>query len=127
MDDIALAISSDNPITLLDLMPVLGPTTVRDSIGSVINLIGGDAWYNVTVVNDTQYFSEADYYASRLLNGVDFRAKNLEAFDSMEKNSIDLYATVRSLYLQDRKKRINNSSSSTEAMEDGDWDNLENQ
>ena len=45
----------------------------------------------------------------------------------MEKNSIDLYATVRSLYLQDRKKRINNSSGSTEAMEDGDWDTLENQ
>ena len=45
----------------------------------------------------------------------------------MEKNSMDLYATVRSLYLQDRKKRINNSSSSTEAMEDGDWDTLENQ
>ena len=45
----------------------------------------------------------------------------------MEKNSIDLYATVRSLYLQDRKKKINNSSSSTEAMEDGDWDTLENQ
>ena len=68
-----------------------------------------------------------NYYVSKGLSGVDFRAKNLEAFDSMEKNSIDLYATVRSLYLQDRKKRINNSSGSTEAMEDGDWDTLENQ
>ena len=27
--------------------------TVRDLIGSIVNLIGGDAWYNVTVVNDT--------------------------------------------------------------------------
>ena len=57
------------------VLPVLGPTTVRDSIGSVVNLIGGDAWYNVTVVNDTQYFSEADYYISRVLDGIDFRAK----------------------------------------------------
>ena len=45
----------------------------------------------------------------------------------MEKNSVDLYATVRSLYLQDRKKKINNSREKTEAMEDGDWDTLENQ
>ena len=88
---------------------------------------GGDAWYNITVENDTNYVKESDYYVSKGLSGVDFRAKNLEAFDSMEKNSIDLYATVRSLYLQDRKKKINNSSSSTEAMEDGDWDTLENQ
>ena len=33
------------------VLPVLGPTTIRDSIGSVINLVGGDAWYNVTVAN----------------------------------------------------------------------------
>ena len=39
------------------------------------------------------------------LSGVDFRAKNLEAFDAMERNSVDLYATVRSLYLQDREKK----------------------
>ena len=43
----------------------------------------------------------------------------------MEKNSVDLYATVRSLYLQDRKRKIKNSQSKTEAMEDGDWDTLE--
>ena len=82
---------------------------------------------NITVQNDTNYVNESDYYVSKGLSGVNFRAKNLEAFDSIEKNSIDLYATVRSLYLQDRKKKINNASSSTEAMEDGDWDTLENQ
>ncbi|SVC34876.1 uncharacterized protein METZ01_LOCUS287730, partial [marine metagenome] len=56
------------------ILPVLGPTTVRDSIGSLANVAGGDAWYNVTVANDTQYFNEADYYLSQLLSGVDFRA-----------------------------------------------------
>ena len=40
------------------------------------------------------YFNESDYYLSRLTTGVDFRAKNLEAFDSLEKNSIDFYASV---------------------------------
>ena len=87
----------------------LGPTTVRDTLGSMVNFSGGDAWYNVTIANDTKYFENSDYYYSRLTAGVDFRAKNLEAFDSLEKNSIDLYASVRSLYLQDRKRKIQNS------------------
>ena len=109
------------------VLPVLGPSTVRDTVGSLISMNGGDAWHNITVRNDTQYFNESDYWVSKAMSGVDFRAKNLEAFDAMEKNSVDLYATVRSLYLQDRKNKINNSSSKTEAMEDGDWDTLENQ
>ena len=112
------------------VLPVLGPSTVRDTVGSFISMNGGDVWYNITVRDDEEYvkeFKESDYWVSRVTSGVDFRAKNLEAFDSIEKNSVDLYATVRSLYLQDRKKKINNSSNSTEAMEDGDWDTLENQ
>tara|TARA_B100001248_G_scaffold7160_1_gene4945 strand:+ start:1068 stop:1862 length:795 start_codon:yes stop_codon:yes gene_type:complete len=108
------------------VLPVLGPTTVRDSIGSVANVIGGDAWYNVTVANDTRYFSEADYWASRLGAGIDFRAKNLESFESLEKNSVDLYASVRSLYLQDRYRKINNIDESTETLSDDDWEELEN-
>jgi len=107
------------------VMPVLGPTTVRDSIGSLVNVVGGDAWYNVTVANDTQYFNEADYYFSRLLSGVDFRAKNLESFDSLENTSIDLYASIRSLYLQDRQRKIMNLDEATETMSDDDWDEID--
>ena len=112
------------------VLPVLGPSTIRDTVGSLIAMNGGDVWYNITVRDDEEYvkeFKESDYWVSRVTSGVDFRAKNLEAFDAMEKNSVDLYATVRSLYLQDRKKKISNSSGKTEAMEDGDWDTLENQ
>ena len=39
------------------------------------------------LANNTKYFENSDYYYSRLTAGVDFRAKNLEAFDSLEKNS----------------------------------------
>ena len=107
------------------VLPVLGPTTVRDAVGSMVNFSGGDAWYNVTIDNDTQYFEESDYYYSRLTTGVDFRAKNLEAFDSLEKNSLDLYASVRSLYLQDRKRKIQNIDETTETMNDDDWEEIE--
>ena len=42
-------------------------------------------------------------------------------FDSLEKNSIDLYASMKSIYLQDREKKITNSSSSDE----DEWGNLD--
>ena len=87
------------------VLPVIGPSTVRDAVGSLVSMTGGDAWYNITVKNDTQYFKESDYYFSKLGEGIDFRAKNLESFDSLEKTSVDFYATVRSLYLQDRAKK----------------------
>ena len=109
------------------VLPVLGPTTVRDTLGSMVNLSGGDAWYNITVANDTNYFKESDYYYSRLTSGIDFRAKNLEAYDSLEKNSLDLYASVRSLYLQDREKKIKNLDETTETMNDDDWEEIDSQ
>ncbi len=109
------------------VLPVLGPTTVRDSIGSIVNVVGGDAWYNVTVANDTQYFNEADYYFSKIMSGVDFRAKNLESFDSLEKTSLDLYSSVRSLYLQDRRKKIQNLDEVTETLSDDDWEEVDTQ
>ena len=109
------------------VLPVLGPTTVRDSVGSLVNVMGGDAWYNVTIANDTQYFNEADYYLSRITSGVDFRAKNLESFDSLEKTTLDLYASIRSLYLQDRRKKIQNIDEITETLSDDDWEEVDSQ
>ena len=109
------------------VLPVIGPTTIRDALGSIVNFSGGDAWFNITVSNNTKYFENSDYYYSRLTAGVDFRAKNLEAFDSLEKNSLDLYASVRSLYLQDRKRKIQNLNETTETMNDDDWEEIDSQ
>ena len=109
------------------ILPVLGPSTVRDATSSVVNLVGGDAWYNVTVKNDTQYFSDVDYYASRLTSGIDFRAKNYDAIENLEKNSIDFYASVKSLYLQDRQQKILNTNKIIETQDDSDWEEIETQ
>ena len=109
------------------VLPVLGPSTVRDATASVVNLIGGDTWYNVTVGNDTQYFSDFDYYASRVTSGIDFRAKNYDALDNLEKNSIDFYASVKSLYLQDRQQKILNTNKIIETQDDSDWEEIETQ
>ena len=108
------------------VLPVLGPSTVRDTFGLVGSTIaGGDPWYNVTVKNDTHYFTDFDYYGTRATSGIDFRAKNIESFESLEQNSLDFYASVRSLYLQDRQQKIANSKKVIDTMDDGDWEEIE--
>jgi phospholipid-binding lipoprotein MlaA len=109
------------------VIPVLGPSTVRDTAGSLANMIGGDAWFNISAGKDTQYFSDFDYWASRAGAGIDFRAKNINSFENLEKNSVDFYASVRSLYLQDRQQKIANSNLITETQDDSDWEEIETQ
>ena len=106
------------------VLPVLGPSTVRDAAGSLANIMGGDAWYNVTVKNDTHYFSDIDYYSSRITSGVDFRAKNYDAIENLEKNSLDFYASVKSLYLQDRQQKILNTKRIIDTQDDSDWEEI---
>ena len=109
------------------VLPVLGPSTARDATASIANFVGGDAWYNVTVKNNTHYFTDFDYYASRVTAGVDFRAKNYDAIENLEKNSVDFYASVKSLYLQDRQQKILNTNKIIETQDDSDWEEIENQ
>ena len=109
------------------VLPVLGPSTARDTIASLTNFVGGDAWYNVTVRNDTHYFRDVDYYASKVTAGVDFRAKNFDSIENLKKNSLDFYASVKSLYLQDRQQRILNSTKIIETQDDSDWEEIETQ
>ena len=67
------------------VLPILGPSTARDTIGSLQVISGGDAWYNITVRNDTHYVSDFDYYFSVGANGVDFLAKNIEHLKILKK------------------------------------------
>jgi len=113
------------------VLPILGPTTVRDSVGLVGNVFL-DPVYQIThnteidngVIGNATY-SEHNYYYYRGTGVVDFRSKNIESFDSLEKNAIDLYATVKSLYLQERNKKISNSESLTETQDAGDWEEID--
>ena len=109
------------------VLPVLGPSTIRDSVGSFVNVLGGDPWYNISAGKETNHFSDFDYWASRASAGIDFRAKNIDSFENLEKNSMDFYASVRSLYLQDRQQKIMNSDAITETLNDSDWEEVETQ
>jgi phospholipid-binding lipoprotein MlaA len=107
------------------VLPVLGPSTVRDTFGSFMNVLGGDPYYNLSVHGNNQYLDQDLYMTTKILSGIDFRAKNLETIDNLEKNSMDFYASVRSLYLQDRQQKIRNSDPTIDIMYEGDWEEVE--
>ena len=105
------------------VLPVLGPTTVRDSIGLFADTFV-DPFAHITL-REKELFSASgnslDYYSVKITEGIDFRADNDKNFESLEKNSLDLYSSLKSVYLQDRENKIKNS------IDDQDeWGNLDN-
>ena len=105
------------------VLPILGPTTARDTIGMLADSIV-DPFAHVTLREKELFGSSGnrfDYLAVKGTIAVDFRADNITNFDSLEKNSIDQYASFKSLYLQSRENKIKNSSEI-----DGEWGNLDN-
>ena len=107
------------------VLPVLGPSTVRDTTGSFINALGGDPYYNASVHGNNEFLSTTQFVTTKIITGIDFRAKNLETIDNLEKNSLDFYASVKSLYLQDRQQKISNKNGSLEIIYDSDWEEIE--
>jgi len=105
------------------VLPILGPTTVRDSIGMIADTFV-DPFAQVTL-NEKELFSSSgnpfDFYSVKATHALDFRADNFANFESLEKNSLDFYSSLKSVYLQDRENKIKNS------IEDNDeWGNLDN-
>ena len=109
------------------VLPVLGPSTVRDTAGSFLNLLGGDPWHNASVHGNNEFLSTSQYITTKVVTGIDFRAKNIDSFENLEKNSMDFYASVKSLYIQDRQQKIKNSNGALEIIYDADWEEIESQ
>ena len=105
------------------VLPILGPTTARDSIGMLADSFI-DPFAHVTW-RENELFgisgSQFDYLGTKGATAIDFRADNDVNFASLEKNSLDLYVSFKSLYLQNRENKINNSVES-----DSDWGSLDN-
>ena len=104
------------------VLPILGPTTVRDSVGLIADTFI-DPFAHVTIrENELLGISgnNIDYFSVKGTTAVDFRSDNITNFESLEKNSIDLYSAFKSIYLQDRKNKILNSQE-----DEDDWGSLD--
>ena len=106
------------------VLPFLGPTTLRDSVGMVVDNNYLDAFARVTWHEreiKSISGSKLDYVGIKSAEAIDFRGDNMLNFESLEKNSIDLYAATKSLYLQNRSKKIKNETGS----DDDAWGDLD--
>lgn len=83
------------------VLPVLGPSTVRDALG-----IAGDGYGdpgNIIASNNHLLWVA---FARGGVEGIDARSRNLKTLADIERTSLDYYATIRSLYRQRRAAEI---------------------
>jgi len=103
------------------VLPVLGPATIRDSIGKVGNVFL-DPFYLSTVGSKEMLLGnnlgDQTYWGETVLDKTNWRAENLQTLNDLERNSVDLYSSVRSLYLQRRDYLTNNGSNSDDEWKD---------
>jgi phospholipid-binding lipoprotein MlaA len=86
------------------VLPIVGPDPPRDVAGQAVDI----AFDPMTYIDLREKFW---WGAGRaVLSGIDLRSRNLESLVSIERSSIDFYASVRSLYRQNRNNEIRNGA-----------------
>ena len=81
------------------MLPIIGPSSVRDALGTGVDFF-----------LDPIGFATSTEIGLIRAGGtaIDARARNFEEINDLERNSLDFYATVRSLYRQRRTQQIRN-------------------
>ena len=105
------------------VLPILGPSTARDALGLFADSFV-DPFAHITI-RDNEILgvsgNDIDYFTVKGTTAVDFRADQDTNFESLEKNSLDFYSALKSVYLQDRENKIKNSTDGQD-----EWGNLDN-
>ena len=91
------------------VLPFLGPSNPRDALGLVTEFFVDpfNIWARHQDVREL-------ILVRALVTGVDFRARNLETIDELERTSLDYYVAIRSLYRQRRINVIDNGKGTSD-------------
>lgn len=85
------------------MAPFLGPAPPRDLAGVVVD----------SAINPLNYLTTEDTWMIRAgiatFDLINDRAENIETMDNLERTSLDYYATIRSIYRQNRNAEISNN------------------
>lgn len=100
------------PGGLYMVLPLTGSTQPRDMgwrfVDHYFNAFGYLAW------DGKVYYS----LLQSALSTVDSRSRNIDTLRNIERQSVDMYATIRSLYLQNRANEIRNGEPDPDALPD---------
>jgi phospholipid-binding lipoprotein MlaA len=80
------------------VLPLLGPSSPRDAIGISVDLFTNPVVY----VTPRFKYKTSVSAAETVIGGIDERSRNIETLDEVQRETIDFYAALRSLYRQDR-------------------------
>lgn len=96
--------------------PLLGPSTVRDSIGSTIT--------DVFPIENAIFKEDAVRWSLTGLNGVASREALLDVTDSLNDAALDRYTYMRDVYMKLRNNQVGGSLFPADDDDDDDIDNL---
>jgi phospholipid-binding lipoprotein MlaA len=96
------------------VLPLSGPTAVRDLSGSYVDGFFSPLYYWRVKYTGKQYVG----LVKNALGTVDNRSRNIVSYRDIERASVDFYATMRDLYRQRRQRLIEDRSSPTAELPD---------
>ncbi len=94
------------------VLPVLWPSSPRDTIGLMVD-VGADPLNFIPFKQHIWWQAGREY-----VKVLDLRARNLGTLDDIERNSVDYYASMRSLYRQHRDAEVRNGKEDTGNLPD---------
>jgi phospholipid-binding lipoprotein MlaA len=87
------------------VLPLFGPSSLRDGTGRLVDQLFDPLTYVGYYFDDDPGVTEA-LIGRSALEGVDFRARNIETVEDIKRDALDVYARFRSLYRQFRQNEI---------------------
>ena len=101
----------------------LGPRAIREA--SALQAFDAPYGWGFDPMTYQDDWGLEDAIARYAIDGLDFRADNIDMLDEIELSSVDFYATVRSLYQQNRASEIVNGVTNIDDLPDiDDLDNF---
>ncbi|MGP1255196.1 MAG: MlaA family lipoprotein [Kiloniellales bacterium] len=85
------------------VLPLLGPSTVRDAAGRGVDFFLDPFSYLARTTDRTELS-----VGRTAAEAISFRAENIDTLDEVRRDSIDYYSRIRSLWRQQRERQIRN-------------------
>jgi phospholipid-binding lipoprotein MlaA len=95
-------------------LPVLGPSSVRDGAGKIV-----DVYTGLLNLHDL-HVTPAERLGVTAVDGLDTRAELDDQLSELQRSATDEYATQRSLYLQNRQSLVTNQAAAVQQLPDFD-------
>lgn len=87
------------------VLPILGPSNLRDALS-----LYPDSLLSPISYSERDYWTLTEniegYLALRLLENINYLSLDIDKYDKMKKDAVDLYPYLRNIYEQHRKKKI---------------------